>query len=114
MGALRAGAVAGSALEEALSNGLPKDELYVYKDALRRGRTVLVVLIEDTDQATTARAVLARVELRAARAVRSLGAGRARSGRATSSAVSSSSDRPLTSSAREREAGGDQAWRTRS
>jgi hypothetical protein len=53
-----AGAVAGGALEEALANGLPKDELYVYKDALRRGRTVLVVLVEDADQATAARTAL--------------------------------------------------------
>jgi hypothetical protein len=60
VGGAVAGAVAGGALEDALSNGLPKDELYIYKDALRRGRTVLVVLIEDTDQATVARAALAQ------------------------------------------------------
>jgi hypothetical protein len=58
VGGAVAGAVAGGALEDALANGLPKDELYVYKDALRRGRTVLVVLVEDADQATAARAVL--------------------------------------------------------
>ena len=58
VGGAVAGAVAGGALEEALANGLPKDELYVYKDALRRGRTVLVVLVEDADQATAARTAL--------------------------------------------------------
>ena len=55
-----AGAVAGGALEDTLANGLPKDELYVYKDALRRGRTVLIALVEDADHATAARAALAQ------------------------------------------------------
>jgi len=58
VGGAVAGAVAGGALEETLANGLPKDEIYVYKDALRRGRTVLVVLVEDADQATAARTAL--------------------------------------------------------
>ncbi len=58
VGGAVAGAVAGGALEETLANGLPKDELYVYKDALRSGRTVLVILVEDTDQATAARTAL--------------------------------------------------------
>jgi hypothetical protein len=58
VGGAVAGAVAGGALEDALANGLPKDELYVYKDALRRGRTVLIALVEDADQATIARAAL--------------------------------------------------------
>lgn len=53
-----AGAVAGSALENSMADGLPKDELFVYEDALRQGRTVLIVLTEDTDQAEAARAVL--------------------------------------------------------
>ena len=53
-----AGAVAGGALEDTLANGLPKDEIYVYKDALRRGRTVLIALVEDADQASAARAAL--------------------------------------------------------
>jgi hypothetical protein len=49
------GVVAGGALENSLSHGLPKDELYIYKDALRRGRTVVMALTEDTDQAEAAR-----------------------------------------------------------
>jgi hypothetical protein len=60
VGGAVAGAVAGGALEDTLANGLPKDELYVYKDALRRGRTVLIALVEDDDQATAARAALAQ------------------------------------------------------
>jgi len=58
VGGAVAGAVAGGALEDALANGLPKAEIYVYKDALRRGRTVLIALVEDDDQATAARAAL--------------------------------------------------------
>jgi hypothetical protein len=60
VGGAAAGAVAGGALEDALANGLPKDELYVYKDALRRGRTVLIALVDDADKATAARAALAQ------------------------------------------------------
>jgi len=58
VGGAVAGAVAGGALEETLANGLPKDELYVYKDALRRGRTVLIALVEDASQATAVRTAL--------------------------------------------------------
>ncbi|HEY3067702.1 MAG TPA: hypothetical protein VGL09_18075 [Methylomirabilota bacterium] len=53
------GAAAGNALETTLTDGLPKDELFVYEDALRRGRTVLIVLVDDEGQADTARATLA-------------------------------------------------------
>jgi hypothetical protein len=58
VGGALAGAAAGGALEDAMSHGLPKDELYVYEDALRQGRSVLIVLTEDTEQAEVARAVL--------------------------------------------------------
>jgi hypothetical protein len=58
VGGAVAGAAAGGALEDSLANGLPKDEIYVYKDALRRGRTVLIAFAEDTEQATAARTAL--------------------------------------------------------
>lgn len=41
------GAIAGGALEEKLSRGLPKDELYLYEDALRRGHSVVFALVEE-------------------------------------------------------------------
>jgi hypothetical protein len=41
-----AGVAIGKAVEDAGTVGLPKDELYVYEDALRRGRTVVVALVE--------------------------------------------------------------------
>jgi len=47
-GGVVAGAAAGEALEDSMSDGLPKDELFLYEDALRQGRTVLIVQVEDT------------------------------------------------------------------
>jgi hypothetical protein len=54
------GAAAGGAVENALATGLPQDELFVYEDALRKGRTVVIVLAEDGDRAEAARGVLDR------------------------------------------------------
>ena len=45
------GAVAGGKLENATTEGLPEDEIFVYEDALRRGRSVLIVLTEQEDRA---------------------------------------------------------------
>lgn len=44
---LGAGAALGNAVEDAGTVGLPRDELYVYEDALRRGRTVAIAVVED-------------------------------------------------------------------
>jgi hypothetical protein len=60
LGGAVAGAAAGGALEDALSMGLPKDELFVYEDALRQGRTVLIVITEQADQADLVRDALAQ------------------------------------------------------
>jgi hypothetical protein len=59
IGGAAAGAAAGSALEESVE-GLPHDELYVYEDALRRGRSVIIVVADDEAQADTVRGVLAQ------------------------------------------------------
>jgi hypothetical protein len=40
------GAAAGAKVEEATSQGLPEDEIFVYEDALRRGRSVVIALAE--------------------------------------------------------------------
>src|SRR5579863_3522612 len=42
-GGVAAGVAAGRALETSLTDGLPKDELFLYEDALRQGRSVLIV-----------------------------------------------------------------------
>lgn len=52
------GAAAGEALEDGMARGLPIDELFVYEEALRQGRSVLIVFAEDNDQASRAREVL--------------------------------------------------------
>jgi len=52
------GAAAGGSLENAVSQGLPKDELFIYEDALRKGRTVVIALAEDGEQADAAREIL--------------------------------------------------------
>jgi hypothetical protein len=49
------GAAAGDALEEGMSDGLPRDELYVYEDALRQGRSVVIALTENDEQDEAAR-----------------------------------------------------------
>src|SRR4029077_15391270 len=36
------GGVAGHALETSLSEGLPKDELFLYEDAVRKGHSVVI------------------------------------------------------------------------
>lgn len=57
-----AGAVAGAAVgkkaEEATTEGLPEDEIFVYEDALRKGRSVVVGLAENDDEAAQLRELL--------------------------------------------------------
>jgi len=55
-----AGIAIGKALEDHLPEGLPKDELFVYEEALRRGRSVVIALVESDDQAEQGREVLRR------------------------------------------------------
>jgi hypothetical protein len=58
LGGAVAGAAVGDTLEEQLSTGLPKDELFVYQAALREGRTVLIALVDDETTAEAAREAL--------------------------------------------------------
>jgi len=48
----------GSALETTLSHGVPRDDVFLYEDALRRGRSVVVVVTEDESLAERARDTL--------------------------------------------------------
>jgi hypothetical protein len=52
------GAAAGGKLENSMTEGLPEDELFVYEDALRRGRSVVIALVEDDSAATHTRELL--------------------------------------------------------
>ena len=58
-GGVAGGVAAGGALEEKQSRGLPKDELYLYEDALRSGHSVVFALADDQEVADRARAALA-------------------------------------------------------
>ena len=52
------GAAVGSALETTLSRGVPRDDLFLYEDALRRGRSIVVALADDDTTAERARHTL--------------------------------------------------------
>ena len=51
------GAAAGSKIEKATYEGLPEDEIFVYEDALRKGRSVLIALADDEPAASRVREV---------------------------------------------------------
>lgn len=59
-GGVAAGALAGNALEKGITDGVPRDELFVYEDALRRGRSIVIAFADEEQQAESARAVLTR------------------------------------------------------
>ena len=44
------GAAVGGAMERTLADGLPRDELFLYEDALRRGHSIVVVMTADGDE----------------------------------------------------------------
>jgi hypothetical protein len=52
------GAVVGGKFENAMTEGLPEDELFVYEDALRKGRSVLIALADDDAAAALIRELL--------------------------------------------------------
>jgi hypothetical protein len=52
------GAAAGNELENSTTEGLPEDEIFVYEDALRHGRSVVIVLAGDKQQASLLRELL--------------------------------------------------------
>jgi len=60
IGGAATGAAAGTALERELGDGLPHDELYLYEDALRKGRSVVIAFADDGESAESARNVLAQ------------------------------------------------------
>jgi hypothetical protein len=58
LGGAAIGAKAGDVLENRDTHGLPEDEMFIYEDALRKGRSLVVVLAADSDAAERARKVL--------------------------------------------------------
>jgi hypothetical protein len=57
-GGAAGGAAMGTALEDKMDSGLPTDELFVYEDALRKGRSVVIALADDDPQAEQARTIM--------------------------------------------------------
>jgi hypothetical protein len=57
------GVAAGAKLEAFMSEGLPEDEIYVYEDALRQGRSVLIALAADDRGAEAIRGVMRQHEV---------------------------------------------------
>jgi hypothetical protein len=49
------GATVGNKLEKSTTTGLPEDEIFVYEDALRQGRSVVIVLAENSESASLVR-----------------------------------------------------------
>lgn len=58
IGGAVAGAASGGAIENQLSPGLPKDELFLYEDALRQCRTVLIGTSTDDEVVEKGRGVI--------------------------------------------------------
>jgi hypothetical protein len=52
------GGTLGKDMENAATEGLPEDEIFVYEDALRQGRSVVLVLAQDEQQASLLRELL--------------------------------------------------------
>ena len=52
------GAAAGGALEQQSRTGLPKDEIYLYENALARGKCVLFAMVESDEEADAVRGIL--------------------------------------------------------
>jgi hypothetical protein len=52
------GATAGNELEKSTTEGIPEDEIYVYEDALRQGRSVVILLADDQQSASLLRELL--------------------------------------------------------
>jgi hypothetical protein len=57
-GGAATGAAVGESIEEGLGEGLPHEDLYLFEDALRHGRSVVIAFAEDGSQAERARAAL--------------------------------------------------------
>lgn len=52
------GASAGAAFENSMTEGLPEDEIFVYEDALRKGRSVVIAIAADESAAGPVRDLL--------------------------------------------------------
>ncbi len=56
------GEVIGASIDDALSQGLPSDEFFFYEDALRQGRSVVILLADPDLNAEAARGALEKAD----------------------------------------------------
>jgi hypothetical protein len=59
-GGVATGAAVGGSLEDSMARGLPHDELFVYEEALRRGRSVVIAVAETDERAEAARSLFSK------------------------------------------------------
>src|SRR4051794_30895232 len=55
-----AGGAIGEKMDRALMDGLPKDEIFFYEDALRQGRSVVICLARDEAERTEVQRIMRR------------------------------------------------------
>lgn len=60
LGGAAAGASLGEASEEAADIGVPKDDTFLYRDLLKRGRSLVIANIDDPGLASVAKSVFER------------------------------------------------------
>ena len=53
-----AGSAVGDQVEEELGEGIPHEDLYIYEDSLRHGKSVLIAYVDDEDRADEARDIV--------------------------------------------------------
>jgi hypothetical protein len=58
LGGAAAGGTVGNATEHAMDEGVPKDDVVVYRELLKRGRSLLIVNLDSEEQADAARSVM--------------------------------------------------------
>ena len=58
LGGAAAGGAVGNATEHAMDEGVPKDDVVLYRELLKRGRSLLIVNTDSEELATRARAVM--------------------------------------------------------
>lgn len=57
LGGAAAGASAGEASEHAMDTGVPRDDVFFYRQVLKRGRSIVIAEVNNDDQATAAREI---------------------------------------------------------
>jgi hypothetical protein len=61
IGGAAAGATAGEASEHAADTGVPKDDIFVYRELLKRGRSLVIANVEDSELGSAAKTVFHRL-----------------------------------------------------